>query len=1164
MAYIGQEPLVEFSSIPTKDSFTGDGSTVAFDMSAAVVSAADNALEVFVDNVRQEPGSGKAYTVGLDGSNDNKRITFSAAPANGAAIYVINDKSNTTTLVTPTNLGGVELILDADNDTSITADTDDQIDFKIGSADHLKILSSSGDTVFKPMVDAKDIVFQQFDGNKIFCIDDGNFVSVGGNSAAPGEIRIYEDTDLGANYTGFKAGNLTASVAYQLPLADGSSGQALATDGSGVLSWTTIATNTPTSADGQALGSASLEWSDLFLADGAVINFGADQDINLTHVHNTGLTTNADFTVGDDLFVSGGLIDLKNTGTVSTIKFYCESSNAHAQSLVAAPHAQGATNTLTLPDGNDGVLVSTVSTATLTNKTLTSPVINTGTFGTSILPVSADGTTLGSASKEFSDLFLADSSTIQFGNDQDTTLTHTDGAGLTLNSTNKLMFNDASQFIQGASATVLDIAGGDEIELTATLINVQGNLAVSGTTAQTGVLTANAGIVVDNITIDGTEIDLSSGDLTIDVAGDINLDAGGNDIFFKSGGTNFGQITNSSSDLVIRPTTQDKDFIVKGNDGGAAITALTLDMSAAGAATFNDKITAVGTSVFTNLDISGDVDVDGTTNLDVVDIDGALTQDGGAVFNEASADVDFRIESNGNDHMFFVDAGNNHINIGTSSDLGGNLNVNGHIVSSRDDNGDNLTLISTDADASSGPNLRLYRNSHTGSHNPQDGDTLGVVEFEGQNDAGQDVIYSQIRTILNDASDGTEDGQLDIKIMNGGALNLTASFKGTETVINDASIDHDFRVESNGNTHMLFVDGGANKVGIGETSVADLDATLHVKTSDSGGTFHAEGDELGVESSGNSGISILSGSSSLGSLYFGDSEDNNSGRVVYSHSTNRFDFTINAGEIFRMASTHTGPQGGKFSTFGEDAPDCGDGGITAQQGSNDDNLLTMKSSDVAHGMTNSAETDTFAIFKKNDNTTGGLDILTFTERTDGEAIRIIAAATGLNADKATNATAAISLVAALKNGSGIGGCDSDDNLLSISNGVNQQFLFDNEGTMHSNAGVVTYDTYEDAHLVRAMDLSTSTKGLIASKFDEFIQYNHEDLAAAKIVGRDKDGTPNSMINWMAMSQLHNGAIWQQYEKTQRLTQAMYKLATKTLGKEEADKLLDEEEIKLLN
>jgi len=133
---------------------------------------------------------------------------------------------------------------------------------------------------------------------------------------------------------------------------------------------------TPAVADGSSLGSTALEWSDLFLADGGTIKFGADQDINITHVADTGLTTNADFTVGDDLFVSGGLIDLKNTGTVSTIKFYCESSNAHAQSLVAAPHSEGATNTLTLPGtGGNARLVSTTSTATLTNKTLTTPVI---------------------------------------------------------------------------------------------------------------------------------------------------------------------------------------------------------------------------------------------------------------------------------------------------------------------------------------------------------------------------------------------------------------------------------------------------------------------------------------------------------------------------------------------------------------------------------------------------------------------------------------------------------------------------------------------------------------------------------------------------------------------------------------------------------------------
>ena len=69
----------------------------------------------------------------------------------------------------------------------------------------------------------------------------------------------------------------------------------------------------------------------------------------------------------------------------------------------------------------------------------------------------------------------------------------------------------------------------------------------------------------------------------------------------------------------------------------------------------------------TNGTFTGDIDVDGTTNLDVVDIDGALTQDGGAVFNEGSADVDFRVESNGNANMLFVDGGNDAVGIGNNN-----------------------------------------------------------------------------------------------------------------------------------------------------------------------------------------------------------------------------------------------------------------------------------------------------------------------------------------------------------------------------------------------------------------------------------------------------------------------------------------------------------------
>ena len=148
-----------------------------------------------------------------------------------------------------------------------------------------------------------------------------------------------------------------------------------------------------------------------------------------------------------------------------------------------------------------------------------------------------------------------------------------------------------------------------------------GALTVAGTLAPSGVLTANAGVVVDNITIDGTEIDLSSGDLTLDVAGDIILDADGADVKFSDGGTHIGTFTNSSSDFVITSAVQDKDIVFKGDDNGAAITALTLDMSDAGAATFNNKIVA------TELDISGNVDIDGILETDNLTVGGAQGSD---------------------------------------------------------------------------------------------------------------------------------------------------------------------------------------------------------------------------------------------------------------------------------------------------------------------------------------------------------------------------------------------------------------------------------------------------------------------------------------------------------------------------------------------------------
>ena len=102
----------------------------------------------------------------------------------------------------------------------------------------------------------------------------------------------------------------------------------------------------------------------------------------------------------------------------------------------------------------------------------------------------------------------------------------------------------------------------------------------------------DGGITIDNITIDGTTMTLSSGSMTIDVADNIVLDTDGGNIALKDNGVQFGNFANVSSNFEIDSNIQDKDIKFNGNDGGSTITALTLDMSEAGAATFNNNVTA--------------------------------------------------------------------------------------------------------------------------------------------------------------------------------------------------------------------------------------------------------------------------------------------------------------------------------------------------------------------------------------------------------------------------------------------------------------------------------------------------------------------------------------------------------------------------------------------
>ena len=192
----------------------------------------------------------------------------------------------------------------------------------------------------------------------------------------------------------------------------------------------------------------------------------------------------------------------------------------------------------------------------------------------------------------------SDAAVLGFGADKDVTLTHVADTGLLLNGNMVLQFNDASQNIGATSGTVLDINATDEIELNATAIDINGTCDVSGafttgsTIVSTGKITADAGIDIDNFNIDGTTIALTSGDMVLDSAGDIILDADGGDIVLKDNGTQISRYRSVSENLYINVDVSDKDFVLQGNDGGTGITALTVDMSAAGAATFNNDVTA--------------------------------------------------------------------------------------------------------------------------------------------------------------------------------------------------------------------------------------------------------------------------------------------------------------------------------------------------------------------------------------------------------------------------------------------------------------------------------------------------------------------------------------------------------------------------------------------
>ena len=215
-------------------------------------------------------------------------------------------------------------------------------------------------------------------------------------------------------------------------------------------------------------------------------------------------------------------------------------------------------------------------------------------------------------------------------------------------------------------------------------------------------------------------------------------------------------------------------------------------------------------------------------------------------------------------------------------------------------------------------------------------------------------------------------------------------------------------------------------------------------------------------------------------------------------------------------------------------------GLCINQTSYDDNIFELKSSDVAHGYTGVAETDTYFWIKKQAATGGGVSIAAANESGNVNALEFRVHNDTYSAGKSTGTNCGSTFF--FFDGES-GDIDANGNMLGISarrGGSNEiVFLVDEDGDIHNDGSVSAYDEYDDAMLARAMQIELSGQSrdnkeygkMIKTEFDNFVKYNKRTLIDAGLLGQTTEEESQEghrgLINVTGMQRLHNGAIVQQ-------------------------------------
>lgn len=216
-------------------------------------------------------------------------------------------------------------------------------------------------------------------------------------------------------------------------------------------------------------------------------------------------------------------------------------------------------------------------------------------------------------------------------------------------------------------------------------------------------------------------------------------------------------------------------------------------------------------------------------------------------------------------------------------------------------------------------------------------------------------------------------------------------------------------------------------------------------------------------------------------------------------------------------------------------------GLTVNQGAADDEILTLKSSDIAHGVTDFAETDTYFCIKKEDGNAGGASLQAYAETGVTIGFRCEARVTDATGTRTTAARGPIQLTARLKSGTGVASVGADKNLLSVDDNGTARFFLDSDGDSHQDVGTAwtNFDSLDDALALNALAVYVSPesdpyKAQIREAFGSALEsmVPRDLLERMKLVQFNDDG--HHFVNMSKLTMLHTGAIRQLADRCARL------------------------------